>query len=74
MSREKTIYDLKLHETVALPEYLGLTIMRVAGGWIYAAGKTTVFIPYSDEFNLEERLKKMKDNVMPHPDLLPPNN
>ena len=55
---EKTIYDLKLHETLELDD--DITIIRVPGGWIYTyysdyynQHKTSsmVFVPYSLEFN-----------------------
>jgi len=49
---EKTIYDLKLHETLNLP--FGICVMRVASGWIYDCWdyekdtfKSGIFIPYS---------------------------
>jgi hypothetical protein len=50
---EKTIYDLKLHETLKINNYLN--VMRVAGGWIYSSVAsddmfTDIFVPYSEEF------------------------
>ena len=51
----KTIYDLKLHESLMLDR--GLSIMRVPGGWIYDnwdaqhdIPKTGVFVPFENEF------------------------
>ena len=46
----KTIYDLGLHETLALDMF---SVKRVPGGWIYywpGNVKTLVFVPYSNEF------------------------
>lgn len=62
--RQKTIYDLSLHETMSIPvgykfihhetgcdevtKYL--TVMRVEGGWIYGADtKTPSFVPQISE-------------------------
>jgi len=46
----KTIYDLGLHETLALDMF---SVTRVPGGWIYrvAYKDTLVFVPYSNEFH-----------------------
>jgi len=58
--KNKTIYDLKLHESITLEN--GVTkVIRVPGGWIYtnswveyggldntpAVGLSSVFIPYT---------------------------
>jgi len=52
-----TIYDLALHDEIQADDLL--YVRRVPNGWIYSeyhdveAGKivTSVFVPYSDEFN-----------------------
>ena len=63
MSREKTIYNLKLHETIFI-DHNEIEIRRVAGGWLYTYYKETerqngpsywvkghtVFVPFSKEF------------------------
>lgn len=55
--KEKTIYDLKLHETFHLLQY---TVTRVAGGWLYCREEPQVniaipvFVPFNDEFQLEK--------------------
>jgi len=51
----KTIYDLKLHEELVLD---GMTIIRVAGGWLYRFMNgnvvnytvETTFVPFNNEF------------------------
>lgn len=61
---EKNLYNLELHEQLIIDkgenEGGGYTkiVMRVPGGWIYRsytmkenATESTVFVPYSDEFN-----------------------
>lgn len=46
---EKTIYDLKLHESIKVRGRLWVS--RVPGGWLYEyLGSTSVFVPYNDEF------------------------
>lgn len=58
MSTEnKSIYDLKLHESTSLP--CGTYIMRVPGGWIYNVWdsatdtpRSGTFVPYDNEFQL----------------------
>lgn len=54
---EKTIYSLKLHETLWINN-LQLSVIRVAGGWIYQdydiredspVGVGT-FVPFNNEF------------------------
>ena len=57
----KTIYDLALHETLAVKnrynEELGGT--RVPGGWVERWGKTAgVFVPYSSEFKFADTARK----------------
>jgi len=54
---EKTIYDLKLHESIYVCEKPSILVVRVPGGWIYniqypieEGHDTSVFIPYDDEF------------------------
>lgn len=56
MSKEKTIYDLKLHESIGVDRYIN--VFRVPGGWIYItfnsldedAQVSNVFVPYNEEF------------------------
>ena len=64
MENNKTIYNLKLHETFS--PYKGLDIMRVAGGWLYTMSEyrrvsmagdekrdhisNVVFVPFNNEF------------------------
>lgn len=53
---EKTIYQLKLHETLKLPG--GDYVTRVPGGWIYdipcggsdEMGYRPIFVPFDNEF------------------------
>lgn len=43
------IYEMKLHETEEVSEYL--QIIRVAGGWIYNFKKgSEIFVPFDNEF------------------------
>jgi hypothetical protein len=59
--KEKTIYDLKLHEMISVPTEVGgkIEITRVPGGWVYAfeyAGfrqSPIVFIPFKPENEIE---------------------
>lgn len=59
----KSIYKLKLHETTVVP--CGITVMRVAGGWLYdiwndkqSISKIGVFVSFNDEFqHLEDKWK-----------------
>ena len=51
MKKEKTIYDLELHESISK----GLIYTRVSGGWIVRSEsryqkRTPVFVPYNSEF------------------------
>lgn len=51
----KTIYTLKLHESMDVSVGLGwvVTVTRVAGGWVYVYGgqnNTSVFVPLDNEF------------------------
>lgn len=50
---EKSIYDLKLHETTEIKysTIQSLRILRVAGGWIY--GNT--FVPFNNEFQTTKK-------------------
>lgn len=56
MKKEKTIYDLKLNETIETPKKSEVYYTRVPGGWLYEIPSqdaylgVAVFIPYSDEF------------------------
>ena len=52
---EKTIYNIKLHESISIDTVI---ILRVPGGWIYDEyddnkdiTTTSTFVPYNDEFN-----------------------
>lgn len=50
MTKQKTIYELGLHESIILHE-ISLFIMRVPGGWIYQPDDVQgCFVPYSEEF------------------------
>lgn len=55
MEEAKTIYTLKLHESLVIDG--GICVLRVAGGWIYDfwdtssdLPKTGVFIPFHNEY------------------------
>lgn len=56
--KEKTIYELGLHETLKIVNTLGgnIEITRVPLGWVYAFDypgfrqSPIVFVPYSEEF------------------------
>lgn len=57
----KNIYELELHEKVNLP--FGISVMRVAGGWVYDCWdfekdnfKNGTFIPYNNEFQIVEKV------------------
>ena len=59
--KEKTVYNLKLHEGINLP--FGIFVMRVPGGWIYDCWdhekdsfKQGTFIPYNNEFYIHTNL------------------
>jgi len=57
----KTIYDLALHETLAVKNRYNdeLDVTRVPGGWIERWGKTAgVFVPYSPEFKFADMARK----------------
>ena len=58
INKEKTIYDLELHETIRIPvDHIEWHITRVASGWIYSHVRldqgqmNTIFVPYNNEFN-----------------------
>ena len=58
-NKEKTIYDLPLHEWMMV-DY-GVKVTRVAGGWIYNyADRYGVFVPYNNEF--EQLAKEQAGN------------
>lgn len=67
MSKEKTIYDLGLHEVLELPKgALNTIVQRVPGGWIYntwsfsegvGMSESTTFVPYSKEFAPKKETK-----------------
>jgi len=52
------IYDLKLHETTEIKQFLPngyeylMIITRVAGGWLYTttADNNLTFVPFNNEF------------------------
>lgn len=46
----KDIYDLKLHEKLLIKK-IDITVIRVAGGWLYLDDQETTFVPYNNEFN-----------------------
>lgn len=54
MKKEKTIYDLELHESLRVDT--AMVCVRVSGGWIYKfynpdKGYTDIsFVPYNNEF------------------------
>ena len=55
-TKKETIYNLKLHETMAAGSNWA-TVMRVAGGWIYTftcppeeGSDFGVFVPFDNEF------------------------
>lgn len=56
--KEKTIYELGLHESLAMKSSLGgvIEITRVPGGWVYTfeyvgfRQSPIVFIPFHNEF------------------------
>ncbi len=59
----KSIYDLKLHETLWEMDS-GVNIQRVAGGWLYSSFDeneqtiyNSVFVPYNNEFQKEANAK-----------------
>lgn len=55
---EKTIYELELHETCKAGV---MTVMRVAGGWIYGTDTMMVFVPFDNMFM--EKPKVDPDNL-----------
>jgi hypothetical protein len=60
----KTIYDLALHETLAVKNRYNeeLDVTRVPGGWIERWGKTAgVFVLYSAEFKFAAHERKRRD-------------
>jgi len=56
--KEKTVYELELHETIQLKNSLGglIEVTRVPGGWIYAfeypgfRQNPIVFVKFDNEF------------------------
>ncbi|KKM27257.1 hypothetical protein LCGC14_1576530 [marine sediment metagenome] len=60
MPKDKSIYDMKLHDMIGYDMSAsdgisgkdGLIVTRVPGGWIYVMGKDrgACFVPYSSEF------------------------
>lgn len=57
---EKTIYNLKLHQTIYLDTNGNSSVFRVSGGWIYyfqfpgMNQVNSVFIPFNNEFMEDE--------------------
>lgn len=70
VEEEKTIYNLKLHETLFLVEKTSegaekkIEVTRVPGGWIYAfefpgfRQAPTMFVPFNNEFMIFPKTKK----------------
>jgi len=65
MANEKSIYDLALHEAIAIQEAGDsiLMCMRVPGGWLYDMAVRNIrtqiiFVPYNDEFKPANRSQK----------------
>ena len=60
MNKEKTIYDLKLHEDMRIdiegtPDGATWEVIRVPGGWLYHLWRdgnkiSDNFVPYNNEF------------------------
>ena len=51
----KNIYDLEIHETVNVSEFV--QVVRVPGGWVYNFKKGgELFIPYNNEFQIVEKV------------------
>ena len=56
--KEKTIYDLSLHESISVTNTVGgkVEITRVPGGWVYAFDypgfrqSPIVFVPFNNDF------------------------
>ena len=61
---EKTIYKLKLHETMDIITGVGnygelrIGILRVAGGWIYSTRNVNAwvqtYVPFNDEYKIKQ--------------------
>ena len=67
MKKEKTIYDLKLHEGIVIDPYI--YIARVHGGWLYDMGeggnngdRSVIFVPFDNEFMETKPIKIVKPN------------
>ena len=68
MNKEKTIYNLGLHQETYISN--NVTIMRVPGGWIYTdkyeySGNASVskcFVPFDDEFMETKGIKPVPPN------------
>lgn len=60
--KEKSIYDLKLHEETGISNYFYAT--RVPGGWIYSSYNGSsdmqfqVFVPFNNEFQNQNEIFK----------------
>lgn len=61
----KSIYQLKLHEEMALDRWI--SVLRVPGGWIYQTSdpryegdNIAVFVPFSNQFYHEE-MERIKE-------------
>jgi len=54
--KEKTIYDLKLHEQIKIDGVFEYYIIRVPSGWLYQClnpsnhTMTSMFVPFDDKF------------------------
>jgi len=59
MKKEKTIYDLELHEGLMMCDEI--RVNRVSGGWIYTTFRldsntmSSVFVPFDDEFDPDNK-------------------
>lgn len=60
----KTIYDLKLHETLSFAQdsfSQDVVVTRVSGGWIYnfkCGNNRCCFVPYDNEFQKNSEVEK----------------
>ena len=61
MVPDKTIYDLKLHETLQFDDCgLFTSVLRVPGGWFYRCYDkgngiaTGCFVPYNEDFRFKK--------------------
>lgn len=51
MAAVKSVYELKLHESVTISNKNRIyTVTRVPGGWLYESNNGIAFVPYTDKF------------------------